>query len=295
MNSLPELKQNKEVSLSDGLNLAEQLVGRYIALLNNLIQIQERSPLSPEEPAFRGMKTAQSMLPVLCQILRDLYVKLTQFEQSLFNDTPQGQGQEKDVVLSHEFLSVLRITIEHIQALYDGHTKKFAVILNDLIVLSDELSTKLLPLSSQAIHADLTTEKTLEHTLRESVLKPDEKYIFIRIFHREMVNLGTHKNQTQWIKSLFESLRDAEKHGLAIYGNEQDAIKSLKGPAYGYATLKIKQAQDISAQRLPKKESATGVTLLTVTGIKIDQIIKLTHESIVYVVQDGLLREQSSA
>ena len=75
-------------------------------------------------------------------------------------------------------------------------------------------------------------------------MESDEKYVYVRIFHRQMPTLTTGLGDFAWVKPLLDSVCHAEKHGFGVYANESDVIKSLKDEHYGYVKLKIKEKQN---------------------------------------------------
>lgn len=190
-----------------------------------------------------------------------------------------------DPKLNQRLLAAVEQAIQQCVKAYEGRARSFAVILNDLEVLSTQLHKKMNLGKAETTTIPLTST---EKKLSESELA-NKKPVYIRLFHREMPNLLMQKASKGWIKPLLESIKTAEKHGLAIYSNEEYVRKSLKGECYGYATLIIDEKQDITSKRPIKTDPILQCPLLTISDIEISNLIKFTYNNVDYMIKDGIL------
>ncbi|MFN7097487.1 MAG: hypothetical protein ACK4PR_08015 [Gammaproteobacteria bacterium] len=295
MNYLLQLQQQDSITVADALNCAQQLIEKYLPMLRKVMQIRAQNPLQVDEPAFRAAKIVQSSVPQLYEMLEKLDNAIKTLEVAL----ARGQHAKPDelhqleIQIRDKLIKMLTAAVHHCETIYAQQSSSFAMILQDLSLLLEIIRSKL-GLSGIQHLANSTSDMVImdePQDVPEIVLQANEKLVFIRIFHREMASLSTRKEGLQWIKPLLDSVKYAEKHGLAVYEHEADVVKSLKGDAYGYVTLKIKIEQDISSQRPTKVDQALGCRLLTIAHVEMDNMVKLTHHSVEYWIRDGMLHK----
>ncbi len=188
--------------------------------------------------------------------------------------------------LNVKLLQAVESAIEQCEHLYEGKARSFAVVLNDLESVHRLLSAKL---NTQALDAaDSTGQQQI--IVEQDDLASDQRLVYVRIFHRGMSSLSTGQGSMTWVKPLLDSVKSAEKHGLAIYEHEEEAQKSLKNDNYSYLTVAVKNTQDITHERPEKYDTHIGCRLLTITDIQLADIIKLTHNGVDYPIKDGVIR-----
>lgn len=198
-----------------------------------------------------------------------------------------------DIKLNQTLLKVVDKAIQRCVIAYEGKAKSFAVVLNDLEMLAAQLQTKLI--SDKNIQSSLGSEEKTASARQEcEIANSNKMYVYVRLFHKEMPSLLSPGASKAWIKPLLESIKNAEKHGLAIYANEQDVQKSLKGEGYGYATLIIDENQDVSSKRSPKIDPILHCPLLTILPVELKALLKFTYSSRDYFIKDGLLQMPSN-
>jgi hypothetical protein len=203
-----------------------------------------------------------------------------------YADKQQEEG------LAQQLVTALSEAAQQCEVIYAGKAASFAMIMHDLQLLSQILKEKF---AHQYQHIATHSPDVL--VFDEPASTPDiqvgenEKLVYVRIFHKDMATLADKQSNLNWIKPLLESVRSAEKHGLGVYEQEDDVQRSLKGEAYGYVTIKIDKAQDITHQRPAKMDPAIGCRLLTLSNVELSQMVKLTHQAVEYWIRDGMLHK----
>ncbi|MBB72290.1 MAG: hypothetical protein CMF50_07820 [Legionellales bacterium] len=191
-----------------------------------------------------------------------------------------------DPKVNRKLIQFLDEAIQGCEQAYEGHSRSFAVILSDLeklrMICGEKLSL------SEGVPAKATTERTAVNLATQAEL--EKQTVYVRLFHKDMTTLNSPNPATGWIKPLFESIKLAEKHGLAIYEDEDNARKSLKDDRYGYVEVTIMPEQDITDKRPPKQDTAQGCTLLTVENIQVDQMKRFHHQGVDYPIIGGVLQ-----
>jgi hypothetical protein len=114
-----------------------------------------------------------------------------------------------------------------------------------------------------------------------------EKYIYVRLYHRYMEKFKDSVWQDNWTRPLIESVKNSERHGLAIYEHESDAMRSIRGPQYAYMTAIIKLEQDVTAARAARKDPELGVPLLVVQNINEEEIIAFSYNGETFSIRNG--------
>lgn len=295
MNYLSALQQQESITVADSLNTTQQVIAKYLPMLRKILEIQSQLPVHDDEPAFRGAAIAKSAVPQLYEMLEKLHHAIVNLEMVLARaqakqmEAPELLQLEQQI--SDKLIKMLSAAVKHCEAIYAQRSNTFAMILQDLQLLLAIIHSKI----------RITGQSNLDHSNDEVIIErkhssniavaADEKLVFVRVFYREMVELSAEATNLQWVKPLLESVKQAEKHGMAIYENETDALKSLKGEAYGYVTLKIKKSQDISEQRPAKSDPVIGCRLVTIANVDLSNMVKLTHQAVEYLIQDGMLHK----
>ncbi len=184
--------------------------------------------------------------------------------------------------VNQHIIRVLRKTVVQLEAAYKGKARSFAVILNEFDALVKQLNEKL------DLHSSVKGEAG-HHVSQDSKKKVKEKKVYVRIFHRNMDTLLSPTASLNWMRPLLESVKHAEKHGLAVYANEDDIKRSLKGSGYGYLTIKISEEQDISSQRPQRYDNVLNCPLLVITDVTTDNFVKFSYDDIDFPIKNGIL------
>ncbi|NNM59061.1 MAG: hypothetical protein HKM04_04535 [Legionellales bacterium] len=295
MSYIHELQEQDTITLAEALNASQQLVEKYLPMLHRVMQIRATTPVSEDEQTFRSAQSSKSAVPQLYEMLERFGQAVSNLQAVLIRADQLAAEEEQrlDAQIYEKLLNMLDAAVQHCNNIYAEHSTTFAMILKELVLLNDTLHLKLKVGNWGVVEADSgdsVVTNNPENT-PELVVNSDEKLVFVRVFYRKMATLNSGKGHLHWLKPLLDSVKHAEKHGFAVYEHEADAIKSLKGDAYGYVTLKIKSTQDISAQRPSKVDPVLGCRLLTIADVDIDDMVKLTHQSVTYRICDGVLHK----
>ncbi len=191
-------------------------------------------------------------------------------------------------LLNKKMLDLVQNTIQQLEQLYEGRAKSFANVLHDMHQLEAQFKEKLL--FEEPLVGDKVETEEICPGERTTLSSAETKHVYVRLFHREMANLTVAKASKSWIKPLLESVRSSEKLGLAVYGNEEDAKKSLRSEFYGYATLTISSDKDITEQRPAKKDDKLGCSLLTLAEISLEDITQFSYQGKDYPIIKGVMR-----
>jgi hypothetical protein len=278
MDFFTELKEQTFVTTSDAIAVIFSMTTHYCSVLDNIIKIKQQASTDTEEESFRRKTDNADVLTELADSLRQLERDVSHVEQVFINQQASLEQCNK------QLLKVLSKAIQRCEAAYENKSRSFAMILQDLERLHHLLQAKL-TLSIQEGERIAATQ-----TVKKPLLEEHQKLVYVRVFHKEMAKLGTRQGVLTWVKPLLESLKFAEKHGLAIFDDEQLVKKSLKNECYGYITLKINQEQDISRDYPNKFDQNMEVPLLTINNITLEQMLKLTHLGVEYPIVDGKLQ-----
>jgi hypothetical protein len=295
MNYLLQLQQQDSITVADALNSSQLIIEKYLPMLRNVMQIRAKAPVSEDEPTFRGAQVAQSSVPQLYEMLDKLDQAILTLEAALAR-TSHSKPEELhqlETQISEKLIKMLTAAVTHCETIYAQRSNSFAMILQDLSLLLEILRSKLGVTGLQHLERSSSDDVVMDNPedVPDLTLAADEKMVYVRIFHREMPNLSARRSGLQWVKPLLDSVKHAEKHGFAVYEHEADVVKSLKGDTYGYVSLKIKTAQDISQQRPAKIDQALGCRLLTIANVDLDNMVKLTHQSVEYWIREGQLHK----
>lgn len=285
---IQQLRDGEQVTTEQAVQILLEITTKYSNVLSNIIAIKEKKP-EGEGFVRGGTRSSSNLLKELLEALQALDAQLTLVGEGLVKEGSDAIAD--DARGNQKILSVLQVAIKKMHLSYQGKAKSFAMILTELESAHDILSSKfILPREKKAevkVEADQRSEDGIAPTRDVGV---DEKYVYARIYHRSMEFLGTNKASADWLPPLLEALKDPERHGIAIYGSEEDVIKSLKDEKYGYVTLQIRQTQDITAKRPPKKDPQLQCALLTITDVSLEQIIQLVHLEKRYPIVAGKIQ-----
>lgn len=192
-------------------------------------------------------------------------------------------------LLNKRLIAVLDKAVSSCERAYADKAKSFAVILTDLQMILTQLQNKMnFDEEEDSYQAPAHTKEG--EVKRSGDLEGDEKLVYVRVFHKDMPQLLVPKSSLTWMQSLLNSIKTAEKHGLAVYAHEEEVIASIRGAGYGYATLRIHESQDITNKRPPKTDPNIGCSLLTITPVEIDCFTKFTYVGVDYPFKDGVMR-----
>jgi hypothetical protein len=276
MDFLTELKEYTVITTSEAIDILYRMIAHYSAVLSNILKIKQQTTDDPE--SFRKKNSNTDLLQTLMDNLLQLERSLLQL-QAKWTQTPIPPEQR-----NIELLEVLKSTIAACEQAYEGKARSFAMILQDLERAYNVFYEKLL-LTPQDVNGTLQAGSS-----KSAALPSHQKQVFVRLFHREMAKLGAPGASVAWAKPLLDSIKYAEKLGLAIYADEDVVKKSLKNECYGYVTLRIDQQQDISVDYPNKIDQTLNAPLLTVNDIRAEQLMSLTHRGVEYPIVEGRIR-----
>lgn len=274
------------MTTEQAVHILLELTHKYSSVLSNIIAIKEKKPES-EGFVRGGHRSGPDLLKELLEALQALEDELTKVGEGRHG--AKGDSIADDAVANKLILSVLQVAIKKMHLSYQGKAKSFAIILTELESAHDILSSKFILPREKPVEIEVR-HSSESATGSEVAVAVDEKYVYARIYHRAMEFLGTNKGSADWLPPLLEASKDPERHGIAIYGSEEQVKKSLKGEKYGYLTLQIRQTQDITAKRPPRKDPQLQCALLTIAGVSLNQIIQLVHLGKRYPIVNGKIQ-----
>lgn len=124
-------------------------------------------------------------------------------------------------------------------------------------------------------------------TLESKALEADEKYVYVRLYHRNMEKFLDPIWQDNWLRPLLESVKNAQRHGLAVYQNEEDAIRATKSPHYAYVTVLISKNQDVTDLRPRRLDPELQVPLLVIQSVLGKNILSFHYQGQKFVLRNG--------
>jgi len=287
-NSLNEvllsLSNEESISLEDALNALFIYINRYQLIFDKMLKIKMELPVKEGEKSFRRTQfTSGNEYQEIQRLLQKFQGYLIKFDRELARIQ---RHPEYTPEYQKKLLTNLDIFIASLQKLYQGKSTSFAAVLNDILALQNLFLQKFSSVYALETPSQQTSPTTND---KQAHHVENEKYVYVRIFHRLMSTLTTKQGNYAWVKPLLESVKHPEKHGFGVYANEDDVKKSLKDEHYGYVTLRINEEQDISHQRPEKNCPIVGCSLLTINNIEIDNMIRLTHQDISFDIKNGVL------
>lgn len=192
-------------------------------------------------------------------------------------------------LLNKRLVAALDKAVSSCERAYADKAKSFAVILTDLQMILTQLQNKMNFDEDETSYQPPVRQK--EGGVKKSgELGDEEKLVYVRVFHKDMPQLLVPKSSLTWMQSLLNSIKTAEKHGLAVYAHEEEVIASIRGAGYGYATLRIHESQDITGKREPRTDPNIGCPLLTITPVEMDCFTKFTYVGVDYPFKEGVMR-----
>lgn len=276
------LSEQESISLHDVVNALFNYVHRYQAIFERMHKIRSEAPLQVGDQTFRrrdfSNEDTYREIELLLQKFNDYLIK---FDRELHKIQHHPEYTQE---LSDRLLKAIEHYIQSLRKIYQGKSTSFASVLNDILALDNLFLQKL-----ETTEVVTTQSMSIDKTSIDTSINEDQKFVYIRIFHKQMPTLITGIGDFAWVKPLLESVCQAEKHGFGVYENEQDVEKSLKDEHYGYVKVKINKNQDITHQRPEKICPMVGCPLLTVEHIELNDIMQLTHENKQYDIKNGVL------
>jgi len=277
------LSEQELIQLHDAVNALLNYIHRYQVIFEKMHKIRTEAPVQTGEQTFRrrdfSNENTYREIELLLQKFNDYLIK---FDRELHKTQ---RHPEYIKALTDKLMHSIDVYIQSLRTIYQGKSTSFASILNDILALQNLFLQKLVIDDD----AEQTQAASLMNKTKDTGLASNEKYVYVRIFHRQMPSLTTNQGDFSWVKPLLESVRQAEKHGFGVYANEEDVAKSIKDEHYGYIKLKINENQDITHQRAEKKCPIVDCPLLTISHIELSNIEQLTHEHKQYDIREGIL------
>lgn len=287
-----EKPQKSIQTTGEALQAVSQLCRRYILILEKIITIKNK-PLEKGEAAFgrsgvpqqkaslQGLKDAASIL------LQHTVGIGHQLEQK--HRTTYSVEHMDDPYLNYVLLNVITEAITEMEVCYAGQTTSFAILLNELMLLSHELRSQLDVNSDPAGETQSISKE--DYTRQNMPQKKDEKMIYIRVFHRDLPKLGETADGMNCIPILLEMVKFCEKNGLAVYAEWALAERSLRNDSYGFFSACINVSQDLSLYTAPKRDRYLDCALLTIQKVELSQLRQFKHRDKIYWVQKDKLIE----
>lgn len=271
LNEITRLQSHSELSTVEASEILLAWAMRHTDMLDNLLRIKAAAPQDNEQSGFRRQRPGSVSLEQLRQILQELIDALIVLSREQGDNT------------APLFMTIQQAEVK-LKALYEGQSTAFAVILNELIELENAVMQKFPAITKNVIAEPikLTTVASAE---------PAVTLVYVRVFHKQLPQLIMPEADKSWLKTVLESVREAEKHGLAVYANEAEAKRSLRGENYGYVTVAITPEQDITHQRRVKQDPQLLCPILTIAPIGLEQLKKLTYAETDYIIQEGMIRK----
>ena len=267
MRELTRLQAYHELTHHEAVEILLSWAKRHTGMLDNLLRIKSVSPQQEgEQGGFRRQRQDSVSLEQLQSLLSD-------FTQALSH-----QDTDDNAIL----LDIIQNMVNKLTKLYEGKSTAFAVILNELNALENALLQKF---PQKHENQDIVSSK------HEHIQKAHKNltYVYVRVVNRQIPLLLLPQSDHSWVKTLLDSARDSEKHGLAVYANEEDVKRSLRGENYGYIAVAITDEQDITSQRRVKQDPQLQCQLLTLAPVDLDQLKKLTYAETEYLIENGLI------
>ncbi len=202
-----------------------------------------------------------------------------------------------DPALNRTLLKTLKRVIKAWEEIYERHkVETFSVFYRKLKELDAKYSESLDTTTDLAAAAEATAASESGTPLKKAVTKfvlppltENEKYAFVRIYHRNMDKFMDQNWQHSWFRPLLESVKHAERHGLAAYEKEEDAILATRAAQYAYITVKINKNQDITQTRPKRIDAETGAQLIVMDKIDDSNIVSFNYQGHSFQIKNGIL------
>lgn len=200
-----------------------------------------------------------------------------------------------DPTLNKSLLKVLDKVINGMDSVYQRYNiVTFGVLQRKLKELQKKYSEELRQ-EEQESGADLNPKNGPNYipsfyAKRAVALKPleaDEKYVYVRLYHRNMDKFLDPIWQDNWLRPLLESVRNAQRHGLAVYAQEEEVIRATKSLHYAYVTVLINKNQDITDARPRRFDHDVGVPLLVIQSVLEKNILSFHYQGQKFMLKNG--------
>ena len=271
MNELAHLQSGLGFSEAEAAEVIVSWAKRHRDMLDNLLRIKSAEPVETADGGFRRQRVSTISLDEIRDILDKLMLNLLAFIEKPQESTP--------------LLQIITHAAQDLKTLYEGHSTSFAVILNELIELQNVL-----------LQQFSTTKPSPEkHAMNVEIVDtaPTTITVYVRVFHRQLSEVGVAHKDLSWLKVLLNSVQESEKHGLAVYAHEDEVRRAMRGENYAYVTVEIQPSQDITTQRRVRQDPQLHCNLLTIAPIKLEQLKKLTYAETDYVIENGMISMQT--
>ncbi|MCD6045825.1 MAG: hypothetical protein K0R48_988 [Gammaproteobacteria bacterium] len=286
-------KPHKSIQTTgEALQAVSQLCRRYIVILEKIITIKNKPPekgeavfgrsgVPQQKASLQGLKDAAS---ILLQHTVEIGHQLEQKHRTTYSVEHMNEPY-----LNYVLLNVITEAITEMEACYAGQTTSFAILLNELMLLSHDLRSQLDVNSDPAGETESISKE--DYTRQNTPQKKDEKMIYIRVFHRDLPKLGETADGMNCIPILLEMVKFCEKNGLAVYSEWALAERSLRNDSYGFFSACIHVSQDVSLYTAPKRDRYLDCALLTIQKVELSQLRQFKHRDKIYWVQKDKLIE----
>jgi hypothetical protein len=295
IHDLEHLYEKESITTGEALLGITLLCRKYHQVLQNIIRIKEQTPeISGER--FRKSISNLEKLQQLEKVLQGTQKLMTEQSRQIILTYEAGLENYDCPQLNQTIMQQLLNVVKELRPLYNEKSRSFTIILNEFERMNNQLTLKL---DQEVIESDyVATEDNVwpEHA-GSRVKQPMDlaiRYAYVRLFHRNMHHLLSPHASLQWIRPLLDSVKNAEKHGLTVYSNEEDAKRSLRNEHYGYLTIRLAPNQDITAERTPRHDPQLNCPLLAIRNISIDDFIRFSFSGHDFPIRKGVLYRPKS-
>ncbi len=287
--TIDALKTKDSITTGEALLTIAGVCRKYNQVLDKIISIREQTPELTGEAFRRQSSNIERLHQVNAALLKIQQIVNEQARQITITYEAGLENYDCPNV-NQMIISQLTEIVTDLTQLYADKARSFSLILNEFELLTTLLINKLDRDTVEAGYIARTSlipsEQQKGHTALHTNV-PD--YAYVRLFHRNMEQLLSPNATINWMRPLLESVKNAEKHGLAVYADEEYARKSLRSPNYGYLTIHLRPEQDITAQRPLRRDESLNCPLLTIQHITTEDFIKFSFAGYDFPICNGIL------
>lgn len=292
IHTIEHIKDKEFVTTGEALISIIALCRKYINVLNNIINIREKNP-EDVTATFRKQSFKIEKLHQLNAILLKTQNIMTEQSRKIILMYEAGLENYDNPKLNQTIVEQLKQILSEIQSVYAEKARSFTVIPNEFDMLTTLLASKL---DQDVIEAEYVASSSniSGEKYSTSLVDQNTRYAYVRLFHRNMTNLLSPTGTLNWMRPLLDSVKNAEKHGLTVYDSEEFARKSLRNENYGYLTIRLSEAQDITEQRAPKVDPQLNCPLLAIQNITNEDFVKFSFAGHDFPIRKGVLYRPKS-
>lgn len=295
IHTVEHLKEKDSVTTGDALLTIAELCRKYGNVLGNIINIRKTNPV-PVTELFRKQSSDIENLHKLNAILLKTKKIINEQSRQIILSYEAGLENYDCPKFNQSIVAQLKQALLEMETAYAGKARSFTVILNEFELLTTLLTSKL---DQEDIETDYavsgaTMKRATHHDIADSPHDHKTRFAYVRLFHRDMKNLLSPQGSLTWMRPLLDSVKNAEKHGLTIYGDEEFARKSLRNENYGYLTIRLSDEQDLTSQRPERVDPQLNCRLLAIQNITNEDFIKFSFAGYDFPIRKGVLYRPKS-